>query len=259
MTNVQGKKLIVPAQSLPVEGQEKSFADCACEVIRERILRGILPMGAPISRRELAAELGFSVLPVSEALQRLEAESLVETIPRVGTRVRVPTTQDIRGFTMVREALESQSARLFAERARQQERQELVELAQALDKQYEECASHQACEEQLHELRLAHMRFHMRIAEMGQCPFLTRAIEQNQVLIFHGFYDQRFGHTKLPAQFHESLATILAAGDVESADRAMRAHVRHRLDEILQRLEPYFTLDTEKLALSGSDPRTGTL
>ena len=49
----------------------------------------------------------MSTLPVSEALQRLQNEALIETVPRVGTSVRIPTPQDVRGFYVVREALES--------------------------------------------------------------------------------------------------------------------------------------------------------
>ena len=71
----------------------------------------------------------MSTLPVTEALQRLQNEALVVTVPRVGTMVRIPTPQDIRGFYTVREALESQAARLFAEKARPLESRELLQLA----------------------------------------------------------------------------------------------------------------------------------
>ena len=53
--------------------------------------------------RKLAAELNISVPPVSEALQRLEREGLLESKPRVGTRVRIPTPQDIEDRCQVRE------------------------------------------------------------------------------------------------------------------------------------------------------------
>ena len=92
-----------------------SFSHQAYDLIRSGILKGQFPMGAPLSRRQLASQLGTSRLPVSEALQRLESEGIVESRPRVGTRVRVPTRQDIRGHYVIREALETQSARLFRE------------------------------------------------------------------------------------------------------------------------------------------------
>src|SRR6185436_16740754 len=62
----------------------------AYESVRRRILRGELSLGESISRRKIAAELGMSFLPVSEALMKLEFEGLLESRPRAGTRVRIP-------------------------------------------------------------------------------------------------------------------------------------------------------------------------
>src|SRR5262245_18632605 len=91
-----------------------SLANEAYGIVRERILRGELVLGQVVSRRKLAAELGMSFLPVSEALLRLEFEGLLESRPRAGTRVRIPTPQDVQGHYVVREALEVQAAMLFS-------------------------------------------------------------------------------------------------------------------------------------------------
>src|SRR6266545_5650594 len=110
-----------------------SLAAEAYNVVRQRMLRGELVLGQPISRRKLAAELGMSFLPVSEALLRLEVEGLLESRPRAGTRVRIPTKNDVRGHFIVREALEMQAASLFAQTASRSERAELRKLAARVD------------------------------------------------------------------------------------------------------------------------------
>src|SRR5215475_11789781 len=110
-----------------------SLASEAYEFVKQRILRGELPMGQVISRRKIAAELGMSFLPVSEALLRLEFEGLLESRPRAGTRVRIPTVEDVEGHFVVREALEVQSARLFASAATAEEKAELLKLAARVD------------------------------------------------------------------------------------------------------------------------------
>src|SRR6266852_5886750 len=110
-----------------------TLANAAYGVVRRRILRGQLSLGQAVSRRKLAAELGMSFLPVSEALLRLEFEGLLESRPRAGTRVRIPARQDVRGHYVVREALEVQAARLFAEMATPEERSELMKLAVRVD------------------------------------------------------------------------------------------------------------------------------
>jgi DNA-binding GntR family transcriptional regulator len=82
-------------------------------------------LGQVISRRKIAAELGMSFLPVSIALLRLEFEGLLESRPRAGTRVRIPSPDDVRGHYVVREALEVEAAKLFAQVATPRERAEL--------------------------------------------------------------------------------------------------------------------------------------
>ena len=103
-------------------------------LIRERILIGQIPLGTPLSRRGLARELGMSFLPISQAIERLVDEELVETRPRVGTRVSMPTPQNIREHYILREALECQAAPLFAEKASSEERLELRKMAARLVK-----------------------------------------------------------------------------------------------------------------------------
>ena len=90
--------------------QQSSLASEAYAVVRQRILTGTIGLGQVISRRKLAAELRMSFLPVSEALLRLEVEGLLESRPRAGTRVRIPSAEDVQGHYVVREALEVQAA-----------------------------------------------------------------------------------------------------------------------------------------------------
>jgi DNA-binding GntR family transcriptional regulator len=226
-----------------------SLSHQAYLLIRDRILSGQIPFGASVSRRELSRELGMSTLPVTEALRRLESEKLIEAVPRVGTVVRVPTRQDVLGFYVVREALESQAARLFAEKATFADRQKLLQSARNLDATYNTCAaSPGATERQLFGLRNQHMDFHLELAAGTRCPLLYEAIEKNQILIFNWFFDQLFGYPGLPNNWHVDLATVLERTDPDEADRAMRKHVRFRMDELLVRLEPYFNLNSQNLA-----------
>ena len=116
-----------------------TLSEDAYQAIRDRILRGVFPIGSALSRRRLATLLGMSQLPVSEALQRLESDGLVETKARVGTRVRIPGAEDIRGSYILREAIESQAARLFVENATFEQRRELRRMAEHTDVLFHRC------------------------------------------------------------------------------------------------------------------------
>ena len=51
-----------------------------------------------------------------------------------------------------------------------------------------------------------HMQFHMRIAELAQCPGLSTAIEKAQVLVFNWLYDNAANNNMPPVRFHSNLA-----------------------------------------------------
>lgn len=213
-----------------------SLSEHAYYVIRERILKGDVPLGAPLSRRKLAVELGMSLLPVAEALQALEKDGLVESRPRVGTRVCLPTVEQIRERYEIREALESQAARLYAEKASIRDKLELERMAENMDAMFNRATGSGQDREFLYAVHNYHLQFHLRIAQATGCHALTEMIEKNHVLIFNWLFDVAASRPALPPRFHRDLVDVLNEGKVEKADRAMRAHVRHGLSEIVTKL-----------------------
>lgn len=229
--------------------ENDGLAEQAYRHIRDRILMGEYSFGMVISRRDLAQELGMSLVPVNEAMSRLENEYLIENTPRVGTKIRTPTPQDLRSFWAVREGLETQAARLFARMAGKKERGDLVEMGKALDVMHESTTSPEEPDPNaLYQWRCAHMRFHMYIAESTRLPFLAQQIEKNQLLVFNWFYDhQLYGGRQLPTHWHEQLACSLVEGTEEQADAAMRKHLHNRLEELMLSLERFLLIDESHL------------
>jgi len=235
-----------------------SLSEHAYVWIRDKILRGHLQIGAPISRRKLAGQLHMSPLPISEALRRLESEGLVESRPRVGTRVRIPSPQDVRDCYILREALETQSARLFAEKASSQEQLELLNMATRLDAMMEHCNNHLHPDERFR-LQAYHLTFHMRIAECTGSSALCAAIEKNRLLIFNWLYEEaaEFG---FPPRWHQDLVDVLALHDPEAADKAMRRHIRHNFEGVLAAIRSRFGLNianetlTERASRASAKP-----
>ncbi len=210
-----------------------SLAGEAYEVVKHRILRGELPMGQVISRRKIAAELGMSFLPVSEALLRLEFEGLLESRPRAGTRVRIPSREDVRGHYMVREALEVQAAMLFASVATADDRNEVQKLAARIDVM--------SISEQLLYLP-AHEKLHRRIADGAHCPALSLAIEKTHALASTWFCIAREPSDLTPPRRHQDLVEVLISGDANKAAEAMREHVNRGMENTMARLKPYFRI-----------------
>ncbi|MTH79084.1 GntR family transcriptional regulator [Paracoccus aestuariivivens] len=71
----------------PLDVAENS-ADQATRLIREAILSGQISPGERLKTAELAQRLGFSTMPLREALRKLEGEGLVEIEPNRGATVR---------------------------------------------------------------------------------------------------------------------------------------------------------------------------
>jgi len=216
-----------------------SLADQAYYAIRELILRGKLSLGTALSRRKLATELRMSLLPISEAMRRLEDEGLVESKPQVGTRVRVPSEQDVRDRFLIREALESQSARVLSERATLQQRQELKQMAQQMDTLMARLTKSDSATdaEFVFAVHSYHFQFHMRLAEYSGCMALQEMIQKNNVLVFNWLYDLVGHKVAVPLRFHSELVEAIAAGDPEAADRAMRVHVRFGLEDTVSAIK----------------------
>jgi DNA-binding GntR family transcriptional regulator len=210
-----------------------SLAAEAYEFVKNRILHGELPMGQVISRRKIAAELGMSFLPVSEALLRLELEGLLESRPRAGTRVRIPSREDVRGHYIVREALEVQAARLFATVASVEDRNELQRMATRVD-------AMSTSEQSLY--LPAHEKLHRRIAEGARCPALGIAIEKTHALASTWYCVARGTSEEPSERRHEQLAEALISGTPDDAAEAMRQHVNCGMDNAMERLKPYFRI-----------------
>lgn len=66
---------------------EEMSARRIADLLRDRIVRDMLPPGARIIERELSEELGVSRTPVREAIKELAAEGLVDLRPNRGAEV----------------------------------------------------------------------------------------------------------------------------------------------------------------------------
>jgi len=221
-----------------IETPQPSLANRAYHLVLDQMLRGSLPLGSVLSRRTLAEQFQMSIVPVAQALQRLEIEGLLESRPQAGTRVKVPTAQEISAQFELRQALECQSARLCAERASFQERLELKRLAANVDALYAKVPSQDLTEDYAFALNEYHVALHLKIAEDARSQLLKSEIEKSHVLVFNWLYDTTRGHRILPPNFHQDLIDAIAEGNPQKADDAMRRHVSYGLKSIQTAVAP---------------------
>lgn len=89
-------------------------ADQVFEAIHDGIMSGDLPAGHRLRIRDLATELGTSVMPVREAIRRLEEAGLAEKVPYKGAVVKGLTLEELLHVYDVRRLLEVEAAQVGA-------------------------------------------------------------------------------------------------------------------------------------------------
>ncbi|MHB1134696.1 MAG: GntR family transcriptional regulator [Chloroflexota bacterium] len=205
-----------------------SLPEQAYRAIRTMILDMRLLPGERLVLRELAERLQMSRTPVREALVRLSSEGLVETVPKRGMRVAVPTDVATREIYHVVAGLEGQAAKLAAETAAPDVVRQLEEAAAALERVAAEgdLAGWPEADQAFHDLLLeaagnGHMRDLMRRFD-GHMQRIRMATVYQGRMPYQSVCD------------HRALTEAIKAGDGEQAraihlvhrDRALAEHER---------------------------------
>lgn len=94
----------------PISVTPTLVADQVYAVLENAVLTGSLEAGSPLRVRDLAAMVGTSVMPVREAIRRLEEAGLATRIPHRGAVVRTFTVAELIHIYDVRTILEVEAA-----------------------------------------------------------------------------------------------------------------------------------------------------
>jgi DNA-binding GntR family transcriptional regulator len=197
-----------------------SLSERAYIGIRDLIVSLELAPGEIVNERELMERLGLGRTPVREALRQLAQEKLVEVYPRRGIFVSGVNVRDLASLSEVREQLEPYAARLAAERATSEEREELAALVTELDR-----TEGDRDERQLIDLD---QRLHRHLYRCAHNPFLESTLNELYVLTLRIWFLalDRVARLDEALQEHRELLEAISSGDGARAERAMRRHVR---------------------------------
>ena len=108
------------AKSLTTEQtliKRQGLHDAVADVIRQRIVEGVLTPGARLNERILCEQMGVSRTPMREAIKKLAGEGLVRLEPNRGAVVyRLSADEVVAAFEVI-SRLEAISGELAARRA----------------------------------------------------------------------------------------------------------------------------------------------
>jgi len=233
----RGRKLLPARHHSDVAGYRVATASAAVyRILREQIVWLRRKPGEPIAEKDIAQAQGISRTPVREALLRLTAEGLVDTMPKSGTFVaRIPLAA-LPEAIVVRKALEQVTARAAAMQAR---RSDVAGLRAILERQREadgagdRIAFHQADE-----------AFHAAIAAAGGYPGIWSLIQsvKTQIDRYRLLTLPQPGRMARVVKEHAAVVTAIERHDLERAAAAMAGHLdglRISMEDI-RRMNPDF-------------------
>lgn len=185
------------------------------------LLNRRLKPGDRLNRRQVAEEVGVSLAPALEAMLRLETEGFLETVPRQGTLVRQIDGEEVRGQWLLREALETQAARLYCGQPVAGQKAKLLRLARSADMSDPHTIQNWRAE----------IRFHRALIQLAGSTVLLDAFDRvMQHSLFHAVNELLPPPPrKCVSDSHEQLVAQLQTANAEKADRIIRRHIQVRI------------------------------
>ena len=201
--------------------------------VKSRILNFQLKPGEKFFETEISADLGVSRTPVREALNRLEHEGLVRSLPNRGYSVADVTESEIEELYEIREALEVLAIRAAVVNASEKD---WLNLEKNLKRQVSRHA-HDSKKSQEELFKESH-EFHQEIARISGKETLKQMIDMvseriNRFQWMNLFLTDRAGQSR---QEHMEIVNYLKQGKIEEAIAANREHILYSRNTILNLL-----------------------
>ena len=189
--------------------------------IRQNLENGELGPGDKLVTRTLAGQLGVSLSPIREAINRLANEGLVEHTPGAGAEVKRLSTEDLNDLYVLRDAIESCAAGLAAELtcADDLEELELIVSGQAiLAAELTNSDQASATKSQMSKWLTLEERFHETIMRCARNQLLAKVVRDHRTI----------GRVFESHLIHESLLNAEVANRTVSGKRELLDAFRKR-------------------------------
>ncbi len=211
--------------------RRSSLSGDAYSFVRELFINGSrYNPGDKISVEELSRELGVSRTPLWGAINRLEAEGIVEIVPRQGVYLINYDPQRVIEIYIAREALEGMAARLAAEKITDRQ---IANLKSNVDDQMDYLRRGD-----VDRYYASALEFHEQVVRISQNQTLERLLMSVLAQIRAMRVQRKYMPTHLPQSCddHERLLQAMRLRDPDRAEREARSHIRDLTEEVRRSL-----------------------
>lgn len=189
--------------------------------IRTQIRASRFVPGQRLVEVDIIRQTGGSRFKVREAFQRLAADGLVEIEEFRGASVRGASMDEVRQLYRARAALEGICAGDFAVRASDEDKQKLVDLADAMD----DCVNGGAPEK----FGQLNAEWHMLLMQGTGNSVIEDLVKRLNTPVHHLLFETFYRSDRLreAAADHRLIVQAVLAGDGPAAEAAMRRHIEN--------------------------------
>ena len=222
--------------------------------IHDKLSQGQLPPGTRLSNRGMAKEIGISLTPVREALNRLVSEGLLEHRQGLGVFVPQINPQEIREIYELREILESEAAFRACTNSNHNTISEMNDYYQQMadiHEQMQATSDAEAFEQLATDWQTADSAFHMtllyaagnrRLYDVVQglqtsLKAMLGSLQRTPVLVAHRFDRGSEAQIERTLREHGQIIEALEQGDAKGGKRLMAEHIRTGCKQALAKLQ----------------------
>lgn len=222
---IRGRKNILKMATLNF-----SLGSQAYQELKRLILEGRLAPGEKINEAELAQALGISRTPIREALNRLAKEGLVNIFPQRGAFVVEFSAKDVEELFLIREKLEGLAAYLAAEKITAKDVEKLESCVQGFQEPFRE--------KEIKRYAREDFKFHQTIVALSEARRLISLIStlHDYIRIFRLTTIGLSGRMRNSLEEHKRIISALKKKDPPAAERAMREHIRHVRQGVMENI-----------------------
>jgi DNA-binding GntR family transcriptional regulator len=219
---------------------DENLGQRAYSHIIEKLANGDLPPGSRLSNRVLASEIGVSVIPVREAISRLESEGFVQHRAGVGSFVPTPTYEELMDLYDLREAVECHAVKKSGAMLTEELLGELshyVDVWTEILDNLERAGGLERDRELLEQWSLTDALFHDAIVSAsGNRRALETARNLRKMSRIFGTRvgGQPLAMLRRSLESHRRIVDALRCGDVEEAARLLAEHIQYGCRRILE-------------------------
>ena len=235
-----GNGKIMKNQTPAIKHAKGRGAKFVYEELRREILTLELKPGVPLDETSLSQRFAMSRSPIREALVRLSADGLVETLSNRSALVAPINLGDFPRYVEALDFLQRINTRLAAKFRTTTDLNQMMESAKAFDRA---CA-----ENDFLKMSATNRDFHMSVAEAGKNSYLAKSYSQlldegRRILHTHFDFIQSSTADRLLTAEHTDIIEAIRQQDVIEADRLAHEHTRQFHDRFINFLKAKYYED----------------